>query len=102
MGIAILVIFSVGVYIVLRTIARLAIGYYKPRTKTVEVAQAPSIDPAVLPEVSNVSETTEVPDASGLAIFDIPTFLRRGMPYPVLAEKKIKRARKAKQAIALA
>ena len=43
-----------------------------------------------------------VPNESNWAVFETPTFIRRGLAFPVLTEKKKRRVRKAKTSDALA
>lgn len=85
MGIAILVIFSIGLYqvgkwAVFKAISPSAVA----ETEMVVMETSQPVQAAVLVEQSWVG-------------FEAPTFVRRGMPFPVLKEKaKRKRAKKPK------
>ena len=84
MGIAILVIFSIGLY----SVGKWAWGRFinKPR-------------PAVATEATQ-SVQSEVSSEFNWAALEVPTFVRRGMPFPVLTKKvKARRVRKTKAAI---
>lgn len=86
MGIAILVIFSIGLYQAGKWAVFKAIS---PRTATAK-------DEAVVME-SSQSVQSEVSVEQSWVGFEAPTFVRRGMPFPVLKEKaKRKRAKKPK------
>lgn len=86
MGIAILVIFSIGLY----QVGKWAVFKGIPsRTATAKAETA-------------VMETTQQVQSAALvelnwAAYEVPTFVRRGIPFPVLTEKvKKKRVRKSK------
>ena len=82
MGIAILVIFSLGLF----QLCKALFLYFKPRVAvTAETAK------------STQSEVSSEPNWSS---YEIPTFIRRGLPSPVLIKKvKAKRVRKPKFAL---
>ena len=87
MGIAILVIFSIGLY---------------QAGKWVVFKAIPSRDAAIATEVvavsaQSVQSEVAVSVEQSWAGYEAPTFVRRGMPFPVLKEKvKAKRVRKPK------
>lgn len=87
MGIAILVIFSIGLY---------------QAGKWVVFKAIPSRDAAIATEVvavsaQSVQSEVAVSVEQNWAGYEAPTFVRRGMPFPVLKEKvKAKRVRKPK------
>jgi hypothetical protein len=86
MGIAILVIFSIGLYQVGKWAVFKAISpsTVAAKTETVVMETSQPVQAAVSVEQSWVG-------------FEAPTFVRRGMPFPVLKEKaKRKRAKKPK------
>lgn len=84
MGIAILVIISIGLY----QIGKWALGRFieKPR--------------AALATVATQSVQSEVSSEPNWAVYEAPTFVRRGLPFPVLTVKaKARRVRKPKAAL---
>jgi len=85
MGIAILVIFSLGLF----QLCKALFLYFKPRVAvTTEAAETAK---------STQSEVSSEPNWSS---YEIPTFIRRGLPSPVLIKKvKAKRVRKPKFAL---
>ena len=86
MGILILAILAMGTY----TIIRWIVAYLAPcikRIKTIPVSASPSV---------------AIPVKAVWDGLDEPAFLRRGIQYPVLTEKKRGRTRKAKPVIAAA
>lgn len=86
MGIAILIIFSIGLYQVGKWVV---LAFLKKRN----VAAATEVC------VASVTQQVQPSRVESWASYETPTFLRRGMPYPVLAkkEKAKRRARKPKQ-----
>ena len=77
MGIFILLMMAWAAYSAIRSV----LAFIKPRVKAKLAAKA---QPASMPNK---------PNWAGL---DIPAFIRRGIPFPVLAEKKKKRIRRTK------
>jgi len=83
MGIAILVIFSIGLY----QLGKWVWGRFNKKPLAVVATEATQ---QALPEVSTEQNWVG---------YEAPTFVRRGMPFPVLTAKvKTKRARKQKVA----
>ncbi len=91
MGIAILVIFSFGLYFVLRAMFRAVVGFFnKARAKakaktTVEVAQVETHSEVLFDALKN---------EPSWASFEIPAFVRRGFSYPALMKSSSKSADK--------
>jgi hypothetical protein len=86
MGIVLLVVFAVGLYIIGRALFRAVAGLFKTR-------------PAVATEATQ-SVQSEVSGEVDWAALEVPTFVRRGLPFPVLTKKvKAKRVRKPKVAL---
>lgn len=84
MGIAILIIFSIGLY----QVGKWSLGRFINKPRAVVATEATQ---------SVQSEVLIVPNWAG---YEAPTFVRRGMPFPVLTKKvKAKRARKPKPAL---
>ena len=91
MGIFILCIVAFGIFVVLRATLRALLtflGFFK--------RPAP---PTVLVEV--VADNSALDEAKSVwGDYETPAFIRRGIGYPVLREKKAKRVRKVKLATA--
>lgn len=88
MGIAILVIFSIGLYQAGKWVA------FKALPKRDVAAATDSCVAAVTQQVQSEAAT---PVKQSWAGYEAPTFVRRGMPFPVLVKKvKAKRVRKPK------
>lgn len=85
MGIIILVILALGCLSAIRAV----VVFIKPRIKAKSITHSVAIQSAVpvAPTVLNC------PNWKG---FETPAFIRRGLSYPKLTEKKQKRVRKAK------
>lgn len=81
MGIAILVIFSIGLY----QIGKWAFGRFISSKPRAVVATAPT-----------QAVQSEVAIEQNWAGYEAPTFVRRGLPYPVLTEK-VKAKRKSRK-----
>ena len=87
MGIAILVIFSIGLYHVGKWLVSKAIP-------PLDVARATEV---VAVSAQSVQSEVAVSVEQNWAGYEAPTFVRRGMPFPALKEKvKAKRVRKPK------
>lgn len=86
MGILILAVLALGIY----SIIRWMVAYIAPRMKRINTMSA------------TASTTVAIPVKAVWEGLDEPAFLRRGIQYPVLTEKKRGRARKAKTVIAAA
>lgn len=94
MGIAILVIFSIGLYHVGKW------AFFKALPQR-DVAAA--TDSCVAAAAQQVQSEAATPVEQSWAGYEAPTFVRRGMAYPVLAKKgKAKRVRKPKLKAAVA
>ena len=78
MGIIILAVLALGIF----TVLRMVFGFFKARISVKAAVEKNLIQP--------------VSDEPSWAVFEVPAFIRRGMQYPVLSEKK-KRTRKAKK-----
>ncbi len=88
MGIAILVIFSIGLYQAGKWVV------FKAIPKRDEVATATVSGVAVAQQAQPEAVTVVEQSWTG---YEAPTFVRRGLPFPVLTEKKkAKRVRKPK------
>lgn len=86
MGIAILVIFSIGLY----QVGKWAVFKAAPSRTVTAKAETVVME-------SSQQVQSEVSVVQSWASFEAPTFVRRGMPFPVLTEKvKKKRVRKSK------
>ena len=83
MGIFILLMLAWAVYSAIRAV----VAHIEPRIKTKPATR---------------TLAASMPNESNWAAFETPTFIRRGIPFPVLIEKKKKRIRKTKAVDALA
>jgi len=83
MGIFILLIMAWAVYSAIRAV----IAFIKPRIKTKLATRTPA---------------ASMPNQPNWAGLETPTFIRRGIPFPVLTEKRKKRIRRTKAVDALA
>lgn len=83
MGIMILLGIAWAIYVAVRGV----VVFIKSRLK-----KSPAIKDCV----------ESIPNESNWASFETPTFIRRGLAFPVLTEKKKRRVRKAKTADKLA
>ncbi len=77
MGIFILLMMAWAFYSAIRAV----VVFIKPRIKAKLATRAPA---------------ASMPNEPNWAGFETPTFIRRGIPFPVLTEKKKKRIRKTK------
>lgn len=84
MGIAVLLIFSIGLY----QIGKWALGRFFNKLR------------AALATIATQSVQSEVSSEPNWSGFEVPTFVRRGFPFPVLTVKaKARRVRKTKVAL---
>ncbi len=83
MGIFILLMMAWAVYSAIRGV----VVFIKPRIKA---------------KFSTRTQVVAIPNEPNWAGFEIPTFIRRGIPFPVLIGKKKKRIRRTKAVDALA
>jgi len=83
MGIFILLMLAWAVYSAIRAM----VVFIKPRIKAKFATRTPA---------------ATMPNEPNWAGFETPTFIRRGIPFPVLIEKKKKRIRKTKDVDVLA
>jgi len=60
------------------------------------------IKPRIKAKFSTRTQVVAIPNEPNWAGFEIPTFIRRGIPFPVLIGKKKKRIRRTKAVDALA
>jgi len=60
------------------------------------------IKPRIKTKPATRTLAASIPNESNWAAFETPTFIRRGIPFPVLTEKKKKRIRKTKDVDVLA
>ena len=60
------------------------------------------IKPRIKAKFATRAQVATMPNEPNWAGFEIPTFIRRGIPFPVLIEKKKKRIRRTKAVDALA
>ena len=77
MGILILLGIAWAVYLAIRAV----VAFIKPRIKA---------------KLATKAQSAPLPNEPNWAAFETPTFIRRGIPFPVLTEKKKKRIRRAK------
>ena len=77
MGIFILLMMAWAVYSAIRAV----VVFIKPRIKA---------------KFATRTQVATMPNEPNWAGFETPTFIRRGIPFPVLTEKKKKRIRKTK------
>jgi len=77
MGIFILLMMAWAVYSAIRAV----VVFIKPRIKA---------------KLATRAQAASMPNEPNWAGFETPTFIRRGIPFPVLTEKKKKRIRKTK------
>ncbi len=54
------------------------------------------IKPRIKAKLATRAQAASMPNEPNWADFETPTFIRRGIPFPVLTEKKKKRIRKTK------
>ncbi len=83
MGIFILLMMVWAVYSAIRAV----IAFIKPRIKTKPATRIPA---------------ASMPNEPNWAVLETPTFIRRGLAFPVLTEKKKKRIRRTKAVDTLA
>ena len=83
MGIFILLMMAWAVYSAIRAV----VVFIKPRIKA---------------KLATRTQVATMPNEQNWAGFEIPTFIRRGIPFPVLIGKKKKRIRRTKVVDALA
>ncbi len=91
MGILILAVLAMGVL----TTGRWVVSFILPYLKRINAGEKPS----------SIAQTVVVLDGQkgiDFSGFETPSFLRRGMQYPILTEKKIGRKRKTKPVFAVA
>ncbi|OGT44741.1 MAG: hypothetical protein A3K00_07795 [Gallionellales bacterium RIFOXYD2_FULL_52_7] len=60
------------------------------------------IKPCIKAKFATRTQVATMPNEPNWAGFEIPTFIRRGIPFPVLTEKKKKRIRRIKAVDVLA
>lgn len=77
MGIFILLMMAWAVYSAIRAV----VVFIKPRIKA---------------KLATRAQAASMPNEPNWADFETPTFIRRGIPFPVLTEKKKKRIRRTK------
>jgi len=77
MGIFILLMMAWAVYSAIRAV----VVFIKPRIKA---------------KLATRAQAASMPNEPNWAGFETPTFIRRGIPFPVLTEKKKKRIRRTK------
>ena len=83
MGILILLGLAWAVYLAIRVV----VAFIKPRMKA---------------KLATKAQAAPMPNEPNWAGFETPTFIRRGIAFPVLTEKKKKRIRKTKTVDTLA
>ena len=96
MGIIILAVLAFGIFSILRA----AFKFIQARMKAGGGAVSSAVAACCKPLLSSTKETAQsaASNEPDWAAYDIPAFIRRGISWPVLTEKKKKRVRKAKAA----